>query len=139
MNSLPLRTLSTTPHLLHTRRILLLPPGKRVPPLPSVDPETTAARNRERAEKRFQFVTKEVDWRVAKAYVALSEEEFVEDKGKEDPKALNRQQRHHVLESAVNQYLEDDEWERRGGKEPRIHGFPLFSSSSVKQKYSSDS
>ncbi|KIJ51569.1 hypothetical protein M422DRAFT_74357 [Sphaerobolus stellatus SS14] len=138
MNTLPLSTLSTTPHLVHTRRILKLPPGKSAAPPPPLDPKTIEELKRERAEKRFQFVTKEVDWRVAKAYVALAEGESDEIKSKEDTKSFDRVQREgssRILEDAVDQYLEDEEWERREGREPRIQGFPLFSNSSSSRKH----
>jgi len=131
MNSLPLSTLSTTPHLLHTRRILTLPPGKHIPPPPPIDPKVVEARNRERAEKRFQFVTKEVDWRIAKTYVTLAEGDLDEPKSKEAARASTHSR--DVLEEAVDQYLEDEEWELREGQQPRIQGFPLFSPSKGEQ------
>lgn len=79
-------TLSTTPHLLHTRPFLVLPYDTKVTTnqshLASVsvpnktDPAATRERARqrtlERAAKRFQIVTKEADWRIANAYVSLA-------------------------------------------------------------------
>jgi len=141
MNSLPLSTLSTTPHLLHTRRILELPPGKYNLPPPPIDPRVLEARKTEQAEKRFQFVTKEVDWRVAKTYVALAEGELDGPKSKEDTRNFRSSQAEgsrRVLEDAVEQYLEDEEWETQEGGEPRIQGFPLFSSRNISDKRSSE-
>jgi len=58
LNSLPPSTLSTTPHLLHTRTTLTLPPGARgitAQNKPSEGDETTARRRvAERAAKRLQ-------------------------------------------------------------------------------------
>ncbi|KAF8513182.1 hypothetical protein BU17DRAFT_53511 [Hysterangium stoloniferum] len=125
LNSLPLSALSTTPHILHTRRVLILPPGKRIPP-PTPHPSVVEAHERERAEKRFQFVTKEVDWRVAKAYVAIAEGDSasVNAKDKEDPKFIEKMGG--TLSSAVERYLEDDEWEAEQSSGPSIQGFPLI-------------
>ncbi|KZV96635.1 hypothetical protein EXIGLDRAFT_608940 [Exidia glandulosa HHB12029] len=131
LNNLPSSTMSTTPHLLHTRRTLTLPPHARnldsLPPPPSA--EEQARQQRERAEKRFQFVTKEVDWRIARTYVALAEDDDDEtdlNLGYEDKKALVRQ-RHQPLEGkAVDQYLDDEEWERStGSTAASIPRFPV--------------
>ncbi|KAF8575232.1 hypothetical protein K439DRAFT_1398422 [Ramaria rubella] len=134
LNSLPFSTLNTTPHLLHTRRWLSLPPTG-LPLLPPPDPKVVEERNRERAEKRFQMVTKEVDWRVAKAYVALAQEEDDDAKAKENLeaiKAASKALNDRALEAkAIDQYLDDDEWETRqgGSGEIRVQGFPPFASS----------
>lgn len=130
MNALPLSTLSTTPHLLHTRHILTLPPGKRTPLLPPPDPKVAEARNRERATKRFQFATKEVNWDIAKTYLALAEGGFDKDQSlsKEDMKHDRLQtsdSSKDPLNGAVDQYLEDTAWEaQQGGR--RIPCFPLL-------------
>lgn len=128
LNSLPLSALSTTPHILHTRRVLILPPGKRIPP-PTPHPSVVEAHERERVEKRFQSVTKEVDWRVAKAYVAIAEEDTasVNARDKEDPKFTeNMGVISGTLSRAVEQYLEDDEWEAGQFSGHNIQGFPLI-------------
>ncbi|CAL1716447.1 unnamed protein product [Somion occarium] len=63
LNNLPPSTLHTTPHILHTRTYLTLPPSTKVPPLSEndaiVDEQRRAQREREVAEKRFQALTKE--------------------------------------------------------------------------------
>ena len=94
---------------------------------------------RERAEKRLQTLTKEVDWRVAKAYVALADVPDVNAgmKGKESAlregsgKSGNRDvEADFTLEGrAVDQYLDDEEWEereRREGRTASIQPFPYF-------------
>lgn len=129
LNSLPFSTLSTTPHLLHTRRWITLPSTGR--PLVPPDPKVLEAHDRERAEKRFQFVTKEIDWRVAKAYVALAEDEdgstVGETKGSLSATTRKHSSEQHVLEArAVDQYLDDGEWESEQSGGPRLQGFPLF-------------
>ncbi|KAG9128099.1 hypothetical protein FRC07_004993 [Ceratobasidium sp. 392] len=128
LNKLPTSTITTTPHLLHTRTTLQLPPGSRAPSPPPPDlEERLEARARERATRAFQAVTKETDWRVAGTYVALLD---VEDdsnmkEGKRrmvDPKSKDGK---HAV--AVDSYLDDNAWEeeqRRAGLSPRIEGFP---------------
>lgn len=107
LNNLPMSTLTTTPHLLHTRTSIRLPPSARLQPRSTpapVDPEAKARAARERAEKRLQVVTKEEDWRVAKAYVALAD----------DPEA-------DILFDVKCKELDDEEWEkgqRRVGAAP---------------------
>ena len=108
------------------------------------------ARARERAEKRFAFVTKEVDYRIAKAYVAIADEfsdddywdipgDVMADKKEEmlrttagdgaeggDIKGTNR----NVEARAIERYLDDDEWEQaelRAGRTPRPASFALHS------------
>lgn len=129
---LPFSTLSTTPHLLHTRRWLNLPPTAQqvLPP----DPKVLEAHNRERAEKRFQFVTKEIDWRVAKAYVALAEDEDDSAKTKESIEALSRPALEpRALEAkAVDRYLDDEEWEVGQSGGPHLQGFPPFAAEGEK-------
>ncbi|KAF9223882.1 hypothetical protein BS17DRAFT_705199 [Gyrodon lividus] len=119
LNNLPPSTLTTTPHLLHTRTSLKLPPTARLAfnhnegSLSIPDTEAKSRRVRERAAKRLQTLTKEVDWRVAKAYVALAddpEEEVAyavkfKEMGGTSAGGRNLQAR------AVDQYLEDQEWE----------------------------
>lgn len=152
LNNLPLSTLRTTPHLLHTRTHLILPPTssqssnmKATTGEDTRDAEREAARARERAEKRMQTVTKEADWRIAKAYVALASlssdhDETQTMKAKEGIQAVDEQSlptksvpREGVasgsLEAqAVNHYLDDEEWEQRergAGRGVVIPKFPL--------------
>lgn len=129
LNKLPISTLTTTPHILHTRTTLELPPGARAPSPPPPDlQERIETRARERAGRAFQAVTKETDWGVAQTYVALldvSDEEVKESKrrmvdarSKEGRQAL-----------AVDSYLDDNAWEeeqRKAGLQPKIEGFPYF-------------
>ncbi|KAH8103706.1 hypothetical protein DFH11DRAFT_1734628 [Phellopilus nigrolimitatus] len=77
LNGLPPSTLSTTPHLLHTRAVLLLPPHTQAPAPPRTDPsahvlDTSSSRALECAAARLQRATHEADPRVARAYVALA-------------------------------------------------------------------
>ncbi|RDB26202.1 hypothetical protein Hypma_006844 [Hypsizygus marmoreus] len=114
LNNLPPSTLSTTPHLLHTRRFLLLPPSAHQAPIYREPPEVARAREerrgRERAEKRLQTMTKEVDWRVAKAYVALAEDQEEEEEGARKMKEQGMGRT--TLEArAIERYFDDDEWE----------------------------
>lgn len=85
----------------------------------------------------MQTLTKEVDWRVAKTYVALAELPSDDDSyGKEaegkksKPMSDQPQNGESSLEaSAVDRYLDDDEWERRErqqGRGVQIPRFPLF-------------
>ena len=139
---------------MHTRTFLTLPPTSR-----KVSPETAkpnaeeeaahaARRAREKAEKRLQLLTKEVDWRVAKTYVALAEssntppeeEESSETKKREklrpesvvirDPYTGAESSLPLSLESrAIDRYLDDDEWEereRQAGRGVVIPKFPLI-------------
>lgn len=95
------------------------------------------SREKERATKRFAFVTKVVDYRVAKAYVELSEDFAAEDKEsfKEIKQAGSKGYqrltggRKIAENSAVVRYLEDDEWEAaelRAGRPPRPPPFPFI-------------
>ncbi|KAF5382138.1 hypothetical protein D9615_004303 [Tricholomella constricta] len=121
LNNLPPSTLRTTPHLLHTRRFLILPPTVRKTevPLNKETPEQArereASRGKERAEKRLQTLMKEVDWRVAKAYVALADDaEEVEEWNRKRKESLGVGEGPSNLEGrAIRKYLDDDEWEER--------------------------
>jgi len=112
------------------------------------------ARARERAEKRFAFVTKEVDYRIAKAYVAIADDfsdddywdipgDGMADKKEKmltttagdgaeggDIKGSNR----NTEARAIERYLDDDEWEQaelRAGRTPRpaLFAFSMLRSS----------
>ncbi|KAF9061420.1 hypothetical protein BDP27DRAFT_1429015 [Rhodocollybia butyracea] len=126
LNKLPPSTLTTTPHLLHTRTFLDLPFSARVTDKDgnsllesseNIQEKLRAVRRtRERAEKRLQTMTKEVDWRVAKAYVALAEDadsqEFElkrKETGSVPGMKLSPSSDLEML--ALDKYLDDDEWE----------------------------
>ena len=137
LNNLPASILRTTPHLLHTRTFLFLPPSAKPHPsltLSAADAQTREDKLvRERAEKKLQTLTKEVDWRVAKAYVALADdveerevvgykrkEMFGRKKGAGSSEPLD--------ELAIERYLEDEEWEaeeRKAGRSPQVQKFPF--------------
>ncbi|CUA76042.1 hypothetical protein RSOLAG22IIIB_02049 [Rhizoctonia solani] len=139
LNKLPASTLTTTPHLLHTRTTLQLPPGSRAPSPPPPDLlERLEARAKERAGKAFQAITKETDWGVAQSYVALLDTEDEEIKeGKRRMVDLSSRDGRQAL--AVDRYLDDNDWEeeqRKAGLSPRIEPFPFFS---WKGKESADS
>jgi hypothetical protein len=135
LNNLPTTTLSTTPHILHTRTTILLPSTSKPPPR---DPGLEETRRVERAEKRLQTVTKETDWRVAKAYIALAQGS--DPSAKEKPDNWSRglrgipgsvsggsSQSGVLVSDAIEQYLEDAEWEeqeRKDGRGPAIQQFP---------------
>ncbi|TCD70224.1 hypothetical protein EIP91_004405 [Steccherinum ochraceum] len=155
LNNLPLSTLRSTPHLLHTRSFLTLPPSTASSPTAEQDdPQRDAACKREIARTRFRNVTKEVDWDVAKAYVTLAEHHpdpptdmdginGYEDEGKQyaekEKKQVPGNDRHNAVieggssleDRAVDRYMDDDEWEqreRRAGRGVSIPRFPLASS-----------
>jgi hypothetical protein len=144
MNDLPASTLRTTPHLLHTRTVLRLPPSARLPPPsapldPTANAERAARISRERAAKRLQTVTKETDWRIAKAYVALAGDadddvaQSKENVSKKAPLPSSMDSR------AVDQYLDDEEWEaqeRREGRSVHIPRFPFAQLGTQKGKSS---
>jgi hypothetical protein len=131
------------PHLLHTRVFLLLPPSTKPHPLlnqDTEDEESKADTVRKRAEKRLQVLTKEVDWRIAKTYVALAEddnddrEELYGRKEKTQEKtavATSSGGAAGMLETrAIDSYLDDENWEeaeRRAGRGVVIPKFPLSS------------
>lgn len=140
LNNLPPSTLSTTPHILHTRAFLILPPSARdklsAAQTPQEAAQHEARRARQRAEKRLQTLTKEVDLRVARAYIALADG----DPAERDTKLKEMGAGHSAACSsasrmeryAVEQYLEDEEWEaneRRAGRSPHLS--PFLSSSSA--------
>lgn len=80
---------------------------------------------RERAEKRFQNVVKETDWRIAKAYVALAENGDSSSLSKEDMHK-KVQQDSSVEGRAMDQYLDDNEWEAQQRRESRGVHIPPF-------------
>ncbi|KAH9481612.1 hypothetical protein JR316_0006139 [Psilocybe cubensis] len=141
MNKLPPSVLRTTPHLLHTRSFLLLPPSAKPHPsltLSTAEEEALEAKLvRERAEKKLQTLTKEADWRIAKAYVALADDCQVQEdfssKRKEMGFAKGNVQTASAskldgLEAlAAAHYLDDEEWEaeeRRAGRDVQVLRLP---------------
>lgn len=148
LNNLPPSTLTTTPHLLHTRAFLTLPPSARTHTnaKPEIDKEREARIAKERAEKRLQTLTKEVDWRVAKAYVALADDDsasgstsYLGLKSKEASEVRKRPgagtskgegSRTELEANAVDRYLDDEEWEeeeRKAGRGVLVRSFPYAS------------
>jgi len=135
LNDLPTTTLSTTPHLIHTRTTILLSPTSKPPP---DDQALDEARRVERAQKRLQTVTKEIDWSVAKAYVAIAQgsdsSEMPEKKSgnregclQKTPDSESGGTSQRVAYEAIDRYLDDTEWEEQERKEGRglvIQKFP---------------
>lgn len=145
------------PHLLHTRAFLLLPPSTKPHPLlkqGTEDEEIKADIVRKRAEKRLQVLTKEVDWRIAKAYVALAEDDNEDREGLYGRKEKTQEKTAGATSSgsagmletrAIDSYLDDENWEeaeRRAGRGVFVPKFPLSScqaEGSVKGRTSSPS
>ena len=72
LNSLPPATLTTSPHLLHTRPFLILPAGvQSLSAEPLLDEE---AERRRLLVRRFQIETKATDERVARLYLDMVHE-----------------------------------------------------------------
>ncbi|BGP46603.1 hypothetical protein JCM10450v2_002450 [Rhodotorula kratochvilovae] len=121
LNKLPLSTLSTTPHLLHTKPFLLLPPSAARPSASS-SPLLPAPLERKRlVVRRFQVATKCADWAIAQAYVDQvwrareDEARFVaanaRARGEEVPEE-GEVREGGELEEAVAAYEADERWER---------------------------
>lgn len=141
LNNLPFSTIHTTPHLLHTRRYLLLLPSTP-PPLPA-SVQTQLAH--ERALARFAMVTKETDPFVRGAYIGLAEAGHFDDHREEEEggeagyeekktsgKGVGAGGVSETPEGrAVGRFFEDAEWERENGGGGRLRGFPVASSSSA--------
>ncbi|BGP14458.1 hypothetical protein JCM10213v2_002407 [Rhodosporidiobolus nylandii] len=144
LNRLPISTLSTTPHLLHTLPFLLLPPGSR----PSTSSEPLLSQPDERRRlivRRFQMASKCADWAMAQAYVdqvfKAREEEarFVAEnrraRGEADVEVEPREGGE--LEEAVDAFQRDERWEKEQqalGKGKRAMGSKLRSTGQVEQK-----
>lgn len=130
---------------MHTRSALTLPLSPTVPLTAQriggehseANAEHEARRAREKAANRFQAVTKEIDWQVANTYVALAElapndDSYSKEAGEKKAQVLSNEVPVGVssLEAtAVDCYLDDDEWEQRERREGRgvaIPRFPLF-------------
>ncbi|KAF7374988.1 LysM domain-containing protein [Mycena sanguinolenta] len=142
LNNLPPSTLTTTPHLLHTRTSLLLPTYAlgRLHTADAAPPTAAEARAREvsRAGKRLQMLTKETDWRVARAYVALADDPDDAAALALKRKELGVPQAEASLEAvAADRYLEDLEWEAeqlRAGRVARIEPYPIAIATGATEK-----
>src|SRR5260221_4336910 len=97
LNNLP-PSIIRNPNLLHTRAFLILPPSAKLhhSPITSMTKKDKGRETefvRQRAVKRLQTLTKEVDWRIAQAYVALVDDEHDQEarvsKLKEFPGSLD--------------------------------------------------
>lgn len=77
-------------------------------------------------------MTKEVDWGVAKTYVALADIDHDDNEyGMKRKEAGRSPLERGTAGGAVERYMDDDEWEREqlnAGLSPRILPFPFFSS-----------
>ncbi|KAJ7494635.1 hypothetical protein B0H11DRAFT_1716815 [Mycena galericulata] len=134
LNNLPPSTLSTTPHILHTRGFLTLPPSAQsklqesdARPDSAEERDREVKRVRERAEKRLQTLTKEADWRIAQAYIALADDSSAADAFALKQKELGGPADNGLEAVAVDRYLDDMEWEAeqfRAGRAPKIPAFP---------------
>jgi hypothetical protein len=132
-NGLPPAAARASPHLLHTRTSVLVPPpagalsglttlvfdAADADPAEDEDPAERRAREarraRERAAVRLQTLTKEQDGLVARAYVALADDA---DADEQIARAAKMKEAGRPLAgaaglegSAVDAYLEDAEWE----------------------------
>jgi len=145
LNNLP-PSIIRNPNLLHTRTFLILPSGAKAHPSP-ITTKTKKDKGREtelvrqRAVKGLQTLTKEVDWRIARAYVALADDEHDQEarvsKLKEFPGSLDSTASFDSetaisgtrLEClAVERYLDDLEWEAeeiKAGRRPVLSRFPF--------------
>ncbi|KAF9532568.1 hypothetical protein CPB83DRAFT_846988 [Crepidotus variabilis] len=151
LNTLP-PSILRSPHLLHTRTFILLPASASLKPHPSLvrltsqesqnlddsDKITKAREQRrakERAEKKLQLLTKEVDWRVARVYVALADDPSTQDEayGKEayekgiEGKKSKSNDSDGMEYLAIERYLDDMEWEegeKKAGRNAKLPKFP---------------
>ncbi|GAA5909829.1 hypothetical protein JCM5296_001830 [Sporobolomyces johnsonii] len=153
MNKLPLSTLSTTPHLVHTLPFLLLPPSAS--PSTSTAPLLPAPLERRRlVVRRFQMQTRCADWAVAAAYVDQVfkrrevEAEFVrqnraaragergEGEGEREGEGVVVREGGE-LDEAVEAWRRDERWEREQqaqGKGKGVIGSKLGSTGQAKIK-----
>lgn len=104
----------------------------------AADDERQARFARERAETRFQAMTKETDRGVAKAYVALAglpDEEAGEIKQYEKENGLRKRRvtsseddgaGGHLEGRAMERYFDDEEWEASERAEGRKAALPSF-------------
>ena len=111
LNNLPHTTLTTHPHLLRTRRQLIV--SRRVVPrsaLPPAHEPDTDARSSERTLKRFQLLTKTPDPAIGKAYLAISDEAAGGETLSGKKRVLSAE------EAAVERWFDDEDWERDVGR-----------------------
>ena len=73
-------------------------------------------------------MTKETDWGIVQAYVALAEDSDSEPdviplkiEGEKSQSGRARRRGTTLEERAVDLYLDDDEWERREGRSARVN------------------
>ncbi|KAF8273259.1 hypothetical protein EI94DRAFT_1769325 [Lactarius quietus] len=124
LNDLPPSTLNTTPYLLHTRTFLILPESHSQHATNAPSAEEDAREKRVGAQIALQRITKETDWGIVQAYVALAEDcdsepdiTSLKFEGEKPQSGSGRAPRRRTLEErAVDLYLDDDEWERREGQ-----------------------
>ncbi|GAA5946551.1 hypothetical protein JCM3765_000291 [Sporobolomyces pararoseus] len=137
MNRLPISTLSTTPHLVHTLPFLLLPP--HAAPSTSTTPLLPPAEERRRLIiRRFQVQTRCADYNVAKCYIdqifekRKEEARFVrmnrEASGSETDETETLVREGGELEEAVNAFLADERWEKEQKENAKGKGKGLFGS-----------
>ncbi|KDE07527.1 hypothetical protein MVLG_02198 [Microbotryum lychnidis-dioicae p1A1 Lamole] len=116
MNKLPISTLSTTPHFLHTLPFLFLPPS--VSTSSSSKPILPAAEERRRLIiRRFQMHTRCSDWALAKAYVDQVYQARARALEMIDPDRrvggdIEETVRGGELEEALKAWKKDEEWEK---------------------------
>lgn len=123
LNKLPISTLSTTPHLLHTLPFLLLPPSAHSRSSTPLHPP--CVERKRLLVRRFQMHTRCSDWAMANAYVEAvlrareKEAEFVqanaEARGEGEWGGVREGGE---LEEAVESWERDERWEKgqREGK-----------------------
>lgn len=136
LNHLPLSTLSTTPHLLHTLPFLLLPhPSSSFSSSPLLSP---SLERRRLVLRRFQVQTRCAEWAMANAYVGA----VFEGREKEREMVLeNRRARGDErevevreggeLEEAVESWRRDTEWEK--GQKGKGMGSKIRSTGKVEE------
>jgi hypothetical protein len=148
LNNLP-PSIIRNPNLLHTRAFLILPPNAKTHTALTLSKSKDEGREaelvRERSVKRLQTLTKEVDWRIAKVYVELADDEHEQEaraskvkevSGSLDvpvPHTSSSKSRASIsgtrLESlAIERYLDDLEWEAveiKAGRQPNLMKFPF--------------
>lgn len=155
MNRLPISTLSTTPHLLHTLPFLLLPP--HASPSTSTTPLLPPAEERRRLiVRRFQVQTRCAEYSVAKTYVdqvfekRREEAEFVKANrdarrpaGTTDVLEEELEREGGELEEACEAYLADERWEKEQkenqekGKGKGLFGSKIKTTGQVEHKVKS--
>ncbi|KAH6913064.1 hypothetical protein BKA70DRAFT_712218 [Coprinopsis sp. MPI-PUGE-AT-0042] len=124
LNKLPISALNTTPHILHTRSYIILPLSAASQPQNDEEIKAREAkRAREKAERKLQTLMKEADPSIAKAYVALIDDDEAQEAARRKRKEMATNDTNGSLleAAAIDQYLEDEDWEineRRQGRNP---------------------